>query len=293
MTAAPFPVRRRSRGPVHRRRWAQVLACALALTLFGCTTTPARLPSHSASARTAAAQSPEQRCGGPAAGGRIATFAASDGVRLDGAEVGSGRVGAVLVHEYPADLCGFWPYAVYLSRHGLRVLAIDLRCFGRSACPSTAAARRDLAADVIGAVAELRRRGADRVGVLGASLGGTVALAAAASPQPGLSAVICLSCHARFTPLVGGTAVPLDVVGAVHSIRCPALFVVGRDDPHLAAGEVQSLYRDVGSADRHLDVLTGPQTAVHGWDLLASTPAGGADVASIVAAFLLRHTAPR
>jgi hypothetical protein len=39
-------------------------------------------------------------------------------------------VGVVLLHQYPADLCGFWPYAVYLSKRGLHALAIDLRCFG-------------------------------------------------------------------------------------------------------------------------------------------------------------------
>jgi pimeloyl-ACP methyl ester carboxylesterase len=34
----------------------------------------------------------------------------------------------VLLHQHPADLCGFWPYAVYLSKRGLQALAIDLRC---------------------------------------------------------------------------------------------------------------------------------------------------------------------
>ena len=50
--------------------------------------------------------------------------------------VGSGPVGAVLIHEYPRDFCGWLPYARYLSRHGVRALLFDLRCFGRSRVPA-------------------------------------------------------------------------------------------------------------------------------------------------------------
>jgi len=43
-------------------------------------------------------------------------FEATDGTLLDGAFVGSGSSGVVLAHEYPADLCGWWPFATYLAR---------------------------------------------------------------------------------------------------------------------------------------------------------------------------------
>ena len=62
-------------------------------------------------------------------------FPAADGTQLDGALVGSGPAGVVLLHQHPGDLCGFWPYTVYLSKRRLKVLAIDLRCYGESACP--------------------------------------------------------------------------------------------------------------------------------------------------------------
>jgi hypothetical protein len=42
----------------------------------------------------------------------------------------------VLIHEYPLDYCGWLQYAGYLSRHGVRALAFDLRCFGHSECPA-------------------------------------------------------------------------------------------------------------------------------------------------------------
>ncbi|HET7660533.1 MAG TPA: hypothetical protein VFK66_09095, partial [Oryzihumus sp.] len=57
-----------------------------------------------------------------------------------------------------------------------------------------------------------------------------------------------------------------------------------------APGEVQSMYRDIGSADRHLDVLTGPQDTTHGWDLLAAPNGPWTTVAATVAAFLVRTT---
>ena len=273
------------------RRRVIAVACLIAMAATGCSSASGGAHSHPVAA-SSTAESPGQRCGSSQASARIVTFAASDGVRLDAAEVGSGAAGVVLVHEYPADLCGFWPYAVYLSQHGLHVLDLDLRCFGHSACPATDAARGDLGADISGAVAELRRRGARRVAVLGASMGGTVALAAAASAHSAISAVVCVSCHASFTPHVGGTAVPLAAGSAVRALRCPALFVVGTRDPHLAPGEVQSLYRDTGSADKHLAVLTGAQATSHGWDVLA-TGGGWTAVAATVAAFLARTTAPK
>jgi pimeloyl-ACP methyl ester carboxylesterase len=61
-------------------------------------------------------------------------FRTSDGLDLSGAVVESGPIGAVLIHEYPLDLCGWWPYARYLSRHGVHTLLFDLRCFGSSPC---------------------------------------------------------------------------------------------------------------------------------------------------------------
>src|SRR3954452_6740696 len=73
-------------------------------------------------------------CGGDHLGAHAIRFRTRDGVTLAGAVVGSGPVGAVLIHEYPLDLCGWWPYARYLAHHGAHVLLFDVRCFGRSEC---------------------------------------------------------------------------------------------------------------------------------------------------------------
>lgn len=81
------------------------VGCLVAMAASGCSAVPCGAHSRPAST-SATIDAPGQRCGGPQANGKIVTFAAAVGVRLDAAEIGSGAAGVVLVHEYPADLCG-------------------------------------------------------------------------------------------------------------------------------------------------------------------------------------------
>src|SRR6266496_4699973 len=113
---------------------------------------------------------PGARCGAPHTKATLVRFKAADGTSLDGVMVGSGTAGVVLAHEYANDLCGAWPFANYLAKRGLRAFAIDLRCFGRSACPQGAAAGR-VVDDLVAAVAALRHRGVTKVALAGASMG--------------------------------------------------------------------------------------------------------------------------
>jgi pimeloyl-ACP methyl ester carboxylesterase len=196
-------------------------------------------------------------------------FRAADGSTLDGVLVGQARTGVVLVHEYPADLCGFLSYAEYLAAHGIEALALDLRCFGQATCPASAAARADIAQDVAAGAAELRRRGVSQVSLLGASLGCTIALIAAPTLHPAPASVVCLSGHARFTATVGTTAVPLDAAAAVQHTTSPALFVVAVGDPRVSVAEVRALYAGYAGPTKRLDVLSGAYSGSHGWDLLS------------------------
>jgi hypothetical protein len=72
--------------------------------------------------------------------------------------VGTGTVGVVLAHEYDNDLCGACRFASYPVKRGLRVFAVDVRCFERSACPQGDAAGR-VVDDLVAAVAQLRNVG--------------------------------------------------------------------------------------------------------------------------------------
>jgi hypothetical protein len=161
-------------------------------------------------------------------------FATSDGVALSGAVMGSGPVGAVLIHAYPRDYCGWLPYAGYLSRHGVHVLLFDLRCFGRSSCPGR---RGHAIADVAAAVAELRRRGARRVALVGASMGGAIAVAAAAQLHP--AAVVDLSGERDTTGLTPG--IDADAGSAAHGVTAPALFAVARGDRYVPVADMRAV----------------------------------------------------
>jgi pimeloyl-ACP methyl ester carboxylesterase len=60
------------------------------------------------------------------------------------------------------------PGMLWATARGLRAFAIDLRCFGFSACPGGEAKGR-VVDDIAAAVAELRRHGASRVVLVGAA----------------------------------------------------------------------------------------------------------------------------
>ncbi|HEX8857705.1 MAG TPA: alpha/beta hydrolase [Actinomycetes bacterium] len=243
----------------------------------------------SAAPATTAARSPVvARCGPPEAPASLVHFKATDGARLDGALVGSGRAGVVLLHEFPNDLCGFWPYAVYLAGKGMRVLDIDLRCFGDSSCPADA--KGTVVDDVAGAVAELQRRGAGSVSLVGASGGATTALLAGARLGAKVAAVVSLSGE-RDPTIVLGASGPPDVAPLLKRLVSPTLMVVASNDPTTSVDETRAMYAAVAARPKRIDVLQGPYDGRHGWDML--TEAGGGQswspLAAQVAAFLCAH----
>src|SRR4051794_18013111 len=119
-------------------------------------------------ATTTPARAPGRDCGQGVRSHAI-RFATRDGLSLSGAVVGSGPVGAVLIHEYPLDLCGWWPYARYLARRGVHALLFDLRCFGRSGCGG---GRGRPTTDVAAAMTPAPPRGGRRVALLRPPVGG-------------------------------------------------------------------------------------------------------------------------
>jgi pimeloyl-ACP methyl ester carboxylesterase len=248
--------------------------------------------SHSAareratSTGTAAPVSAADRpCTEPGVRAQAIRFGTSDGVMLSGAVVGSGPVGAVLIHEYPRDYCGWLPYAGYLSRHGVRVLLFDLRCFGDSPCPD--GGRGHATTDVAAAMAELRRRGARRVALVGASMGGAIAVVAAARLHP--AAVVDLSGERDTTGLTPG--IDADAGSAAHGVTAPALFAVARADRYVPVADMRVVARRARSATKRLIVL--PAAAGHGWDLLFGTETTWSPLAATVAAFIRRHAGDR
>jgi dienelactone hydrolase len=229
---------------------------------------------------------PSARCGAPHTEATLIRFKAADGTGLDGVMVGSGTVGVVLAHEYDNDLCGAWPFANYVAKRGFRVFAIDIRCFGRSACPQGDAAGR-VVDDLVAAVTELRRRGVTKVALVGASMGGSAALIAATRVQPAVDAVVELSGQANPTSLLH---IPLNAQAAVQQLTVPAMFVVANLDQLTSVDETRAMYQADKTTDKHLLVLPGQYEGFHGWQVLTEANGAFSSTATKVAQFIAAHT---
>lgn len=182
---------------------------------------------------------------------RPVRFVTSDGVDLAGDVRGRGGAGVVLAHMFAADRTSWSDFAELLAGEGFHVLSLDFRGHGRSE------GTRDIPQiwqDVLAGAEELRRRGARRVVVIGASMGGTAALVAASRAE--LDGVATLSAPSTFM----GLAAPTEIVGAVDE---PKLFVAAQGDGQ-AASTAQSFYTTSSGAKR-VEIVTG---AEHGTDLL-------------------------
>jgi pimeloyl-ACP methyl ester carboxylesterase len=215
-----------------RRRWQRRccgLAVAAAVLAAGCSGNANNDDQATRSAGQAATATtltnlpqPSSRCGAANVKATVLRFPAADGTQLDGVLLGSGPAGVVLLHQHPADLCGFWPYAVYLSKRGLHTLAIDLRCYGKSACPQADDAKSRVVDDVAGAVAALRAHGAKRIALVGASLGASTALLAGAALRPPVAAVVSLSTGKFDLSTILGGSRPLDTYAAAKRLTAPS-----------------------------------------------------------------------
>ena len=236
--------------------------------------------SHPPSARSPAPAAVSERCGPPDAPARTLRFETSDGVTLDGAIVGSGPVGAVLIHEYPGPMCGWWPYAEYLARHGVRALLFDLRCFGESECGT---GRGHATTDVAAAMKALREDGARSVALVGASMGGAIAVVAAARLHP--AALVDLSGERDTAALTPG--IRANAGAAARDVTAPALFVVARQDQYVPVSDMRAVYERAASRSKRIVVLR-PE-AGHGWGMLLGLSADWSPLAPQVAAFIRHH----
>ncbi len=220
-----------------------------------------------------------ERCGSRI-DAKVGWFRASDGVLLDGASLGSGKTGVVLAHESPADLCGWVPYARVLSRAGFRVLLIDHRHFGRSQSP-TGARSGHFSNDLEGAVKELKREGAKKVFLMGASFGGITCMVAGSRLGSRIAGVISVSGEARLGNRYGPDA-ELDAMAAVPKLRAPLLILGSRQDGYLPVADARALIRRAGSSHKQLALFPG---SYHGWDLF-SLSSSRASASRAVIAFL-------
>ncbi|HEY2858016.1 MAG TPA: alpha/beta fold hydrolase [Terracidiphilus sp.] len=145
------------------------------------------------------------------------SFATSDGGLIFANLYGSGERAVVLVHGGQFDKESWDPQAKVLVAAGFRVLALDLRGYGRSRGPGdTDPMSAPLGLDVLAAVRYLHAAGAKSVSVVGASMGGWAAGDASIASKPGeIDRVVLLG------------AAP---GGPADKLKSATLFLVARDD---------------------------------------------------------------
>lgn len=155
----------------------------------------------------------------------------------------------VLAHQARGDLCQWVSYARRLASLGYVAFAFDFRNHGRSQQVGYARAGR-LAGDVAAAIAHVRARGARKVLLVGASMGGSAVLVAAANARRPVTGVVSLSGPANY----GGA----DAEAAVPRLRAPVLYLVAKDDGGGSfAADARALYERTPAPDKTIEIIDG------------------------------------
>jgi pimeloyl-ACP methyl ester carboxylesterase len=197
-------------------------------------------------------------CRAEATKGRPLRLTNGAGQSIAAVDLGSGTSAVVLAHQNDASLCEWMPYGEVLAAKGFRVLAFDFAGSGSSSTPK----QKTYVEDVRTAVVYLREQGAQKVVIIGASMGATMSIVAAAAIAPPVDGVVALSPPISFDGVNAEKAAP--------SLRSPALYIAGNTDGDFAT-YAQSISAATPAADRQILVVPASQ---HGIRLLdAQTPA--------------------
>jgi pimeloyl-ACP methyl ester carboxylesterase len=126
---------------------------------------------------------------------------------------------------------------------------------------------------VAAAVKVVRRLGARKVFLVGASMGGTAVLVAAVNVRPAVAGVVSIS-----GPAVFGA---VDALAVAPRLSVPVLYLAGKEDVDFAS-DAQKLYQATGEQEKTLRVLP---TGAHGVALLGTS----ATARALVQSFLGSH----
>ena len=189
------------------------------------------------------------------------SFGSIDGVQLEGRLFGpeGATAGVVLAHMQPADQSSWFDFADQLGELGYRTLTFDFRGFCPGGDAGCSEGEKDTAAiwqDVAGAVELLRSEGVRRIGLVGASMGGTASLKFAAEDGSDIDAVVTLSAPAAIDGLTAGPDL-------MQTVTAAKLFLAGNVDATAAA--TATAFYDQTLQPKRLEILP---TDDHGTDLL-------------------------
>lgn len=197
---------------------------------------------------------------------RAVEFESTDGVRLAGRLFGpeGATAGVVLAHMMPADQSSWFDFADQLGGLGYRTLTFDFRGYCPGGDAGCSQGDKDISAiwqDVAGAVGFLRMQGVRRIGLVGASMGGTASLVYASQSGSNIDAVVTLSAPDAVEGLTAGPEV-------LQTVSAAKLFLAGSVDGN-AAATAQAFF-DETLQPKRVETLT---TGDHGTDILEGNQA--------------------
>ncbi|MET0800030.1 MAG: alpha/beta fold hydrolase [Actinomycetota bacterium] len=197
----------------------------------------------------------------PPAGSEAVSFTTADGVEIDGRLFGDpgSSAGVVLAHMQPADQTSWYGFAETLADEGYRALTFNFRGYcpgGEAGCSGGETDQAQLWQDVEAAAGFLRSKGVPRIGVIGASMGGTAALVAASQPGSRIGSAATLSAPMS----IGALTVTPEQLSSTGAAK---LFVAGNGDA-VAAEAAQQLY-DLSIPPKRVEIFPSED---HGTDLL-------------------------
>jgi uncharacterized protein len=245
-----------------------VVAAAVAL-VAGCGgAEPAPPPAGSTPAPPPAASTPSPS---PSAGAHV-TFPAPGGVSIAGRLFGAGTSAVVLSNMGDNDAADWERFAPALAAKGYAVLTYSYR-YPPGSRSLTAEMARGAVDDLRGAVGFVRARGAQRVVLIGASLGGmATAKAAGALAVDGIVVMAAPADRPDFEMRVDAAE--------LAAVAAPKLFVASDGDPTVDPAQTRLLY-DLSPEPKRWHSYPG---TAHGTRLFATS--AGADLGRLLIEFV-------
>ncbi|WP_306337534.1 alpha/beta hydrolase [Streptomyces sp. KL118A] len=206
---------------------------------------------------------------------KATTLTTSDGVRLSALVLGDGPDGVLLDHEQGYSICSFVDIGRQLAERGYHVVIPEYRNHGAS---EELAENEHIDRDARAGLAELRRVGAKRVLLAGASCGGTTAAVAGGDTPLRVVGLLMMSSPARCGPGVDGVA-------AVQKLSVPTLLVASPGDMQgNVAKEAREVYAASAAREKELVIRKGER---HGTDMIKREGASGAALQDQVIKFVV------
>jgi pimeloyl-ACP methyl ester carboxylesterase len=170
------------------------------------------------------------------------SFPTEDGGLVYADVYGEGDQAVVLAHGGQFNKESWKKQAEALVAAKFRVLALDFRGYGKSKGPGDSdPADAPLYQDVLAAIRYLRKTGAKRVSVVGASMGGWAAGDASIASQPG-----------EIERLVFLGSAP---GGPANKLKSPSLFIVARNDASADGPRLPGIREQYKKAPKPKDLI--------------------------------------